>query len=121
MAAVTYTHTNVQAFPYPAQLYQWAGIAAAADTCNVLECPQLRDKSVQIAGTFSAVTIAIHGSNDGTNYSVLEEPDGTAITAIAADGIFQIGQLTRYVKVVPGGAAASAAITVSLLGATGRV
>lgn len=45
------------------------------------------DKSIQVEGTFGAGgSVAAEGSNDGTNYRALTDPQGTTI-AITAAGI----------------------------------
>lgn len=119
MAAITATPERIDAFPYPAQLYTWTPVAGS-DTCVAVKCPQLRDKSIQVAGTFDSASIALHGSNDGTNYAALSDPAGTTI-AITAAGIVQVGQITQYIKPVTSGGGGSSSVSIMVLGAAGKV
>lgn len=45
-------------------------------------CPVYADKSVQIVGTLGTATFSIQGSNDGTNFSNLSDPQGNALTGL---------------------------------------
>ena len=48
------------------------------------------DRSVQVAGTFgTGGSVTLYGSNDGTNYIALTDPQGNAITKTAA-GVEQV-------------------------------
>lgn len=71
------------------------------------------DRSVQFTGTFASATVVLQGSNDGSNYVTLTDPQGNTISKTAA-GIEQISELTRYVRPVTSGGS-GAAVTVSLL------
>lgn len=84
-----------------------------ADTCTAIPMSGSSDRSVQITGTFGSATIVIQGSNDGTNYAPLTDPQGNAISKTSA-AIEQISELTRYIKPTTSGGTGSA-ITVSLL------
>ncbi len=42
------------------------------------------DRSVQFDGTFSGTTIVLQGSNDGTNWFTLADPQGNAISKSSA-------------------------------------
>lgn len=56
------------------------------------------DRSVQILGTFSTNgSVTIEGSNDGTNYVALTDPQGNAITKTAA-GFEQIMEAAAYMR-----------------------
>jgi hypothetical protein len=61
------------------------------------EAPEYANKSVQVVGTFGTATIIIQGSNDGTNWVTLSDPQGTAISKTAAF-IEQILENTRFVR-----------------------
>ena len=57
-----------------------------------------RHEEVQVTGTFGAGgSISVQGSNDGTNYAILKNAQGTAATFTAA-GIQQIVELPRYMR-----------------------
>lgn len=90
----------------------WAAIGDA-DTCTAVPMSGASDRSVQITGTFGAATILLQGSNDGTNFVVLTDPQGNAISKTTA-AIEQISEITRYIKPSTSGGTGSA-ITVTVL------
>lgn len=68
--------------------------------------------SVQITGTFGGATIALHGSNDGTNYVALKDITGSAISMTSA-GLVDCRVAALYIKpVVTGGAGYTFTVTV---------
>lgn len=90
----------------------WAAIGDS-DTCTAIQMCGAADRSVQITGTFGSATILLQGSNDGTNYATLTDPQGNVISKTSA-AIEQIEELTRYIKPSTSGGTGSA-ITVSVL------
>ena len=72
------------------------------------------DVSVQISGTFGTLgSVTLEGSNDGTNYVALTDPQGNAITKTAAS-IEQFLERTRYIRpnVTAGDGTTSLVVTV---------
>lgn len=56
------------------------------DTGLAVEMGASADKTMQITGTFGAGgSVNIEGSNDGTNWEILEDADGGALTFTSAD------------------------------------
>jgi len=75
----------------------WSGLLNGDDG-SPIEMPGAADRSVQFTGTFgTGGTIQIEGSNDGTNYVVLTDPQGNNISKTAA-GIEQVVEITRYLR-----------------------
>jgi hypothetical protein len=74
----------------------WEGLGTG-ESGDAVEMPGSADRSAQIAGTFGSGTITIEGSNDGTNWYTLDDPQGVAISTTSA-GIFAVSQLTRYIR-----------------------
>lgn len=75
----------------------WAALANGESGAAV-ELPQYADRSVQIQGTFGAAgSVTIEGSNDGTNYHPLTDPQGNDLTKTAAD-LEHIAEMTRYIR-----------------------
>ena len=73
------------------------------------------DRSVQITGTFgTGGTVLIEGSNDGTNYATLNDPQGVAISKTAA-GIFEISQIVKFIRPRVSAGDGTTSITVTLL------
>ena len=74
------------------------------------------DRCVQVAGTFgTGGSVTIEGSNDGTNFVVLTDPQGNALTVTAAR-IEQILELPRYVRprVTAGDGTTSLTVTICM-------
>lgn len=90
----------------------WAAIGDA-DTCTAIPMSGASDRSIQVSGTFGSATLSLLGSNDGTNYIVLTDPQGNAIAKTSA-AIEQILELTRYIKPSTAGGTSSS-LTVSVL------
>lgn len=68
-----------------------------ADTGVPIEFGEHMDMTVQITGTFGSATIVIQGSNDGTTYTTLTDPQGNAISKTSA-AIETIAECPRFVR-----------------------
>lgn len=114
MAVISPTITEAESGSFVAT---WASVTEA-DTCNPVAFGGAPDRSVQVSGTFGGTSVGLQGSNDGSNYAVLTDPQGNNL-AITAAKIEAVSELTRYMKpVLTGGASVS--VTVSLFMAGGR-
>lgn len=90
------------------------------DTCAPLLLPAGVDKSVQFMGSngvggsnsWNGATLAIQGSNDGTNFCTLNDTFGVALTGIGSDQIRQINEETKWIKWVLTGGGGQTAINV---------
>lgn len=113
MATAAPVITRVAEFKENAHTAGWA-LNASNTSGDPVMMPGSVIRSVQIAGTFDGSTITLQGSNDGTNYVTLTDPQGNAISKTAA-AIEQIEDNTLYIK--PSGASmgANTAITVTVL------
>jgi hypothetical protein len=90
-------------------LVTWTPVTQA-DTCNPVSFPDHPDKSLQCSGTFGSASVALNGSNDGTNYAGLNSPNSTVI-AITAAGVKSVLENTLYVQpVATGGSGQTLAI-----------
>lgn len=92
----TYTHENLDSGNCRVIKVSVAG----SETSQSLEFGQWADASVQFAGTFAAGSIAIEGSNDGVNWSVLNDAQGNALSGVNTAKIEQILESTRMKRVV---------------------
>ena len=73
--------------------------------------PGSADRSVQIGGTVGGATVTLKGSNDGSNWEILNDPQGTPIS-VSNTAIVGISEITRYVKPeVSGGSSPSVTVT----------
>lgn len=97
MATVSFTVSEIKGFGEYAHVITWASLANG-DSGSAVEMPGSAVRSVQFTGTFgTGGTIVLEGSNDGTNYVTLTDPQGSAISKTAA-GLEAIEELTRYVR-----------------------
>lgn len=93
-------------------LVQWLAMGNA-DTGTQIKLSGAADRSVQIEGTFGGATITVQGSNDGSNWQSLTDPQGNAIAKTSA-ALEAIQELTRYVRVISSGGTGTN-VNVSLL------
>lgn len=94
-------------------LATWATIGDS-DTCTHIPMSGAADRSVQISGTFNSATVVMQGSNDGTNWFSLTDPQGNAISKTSAS-IEQIEELTRYIRPSSSGGSSSSTNVLLLL------
>ena len=79
------------------QLVVWAALANG-DTGSPMEGVDFADRTVQIGGTFGAGgSVTLEGSNDGTTYFALTDPQGNAITKTTA-ALEVIEEGPRYIR-----------------------
>lgn len=77
----------------------WIGPLANAETGNAAQAGRWPTKSVQAVGTFGAAgSVAIEGSNDGTNWFALDDSLGVVIALTAATPISDILQNTKHIR-----------------------
>ena len=97
MATRQYTVNPIKTYGDRAHVLSWTGLLNGDDGAPV-EMPGSADRSIQFLGTFGAGgTIVLEGSNDGTNYVTLTDPQGNAISKTAA-AIEAVLELTRWVR-----------------------
>ena len=97
MAVKAATISRITSFGDECHVVTWAALANT-DTGAPIEMPGSSDRSIQFEGTFGAGgTVILEGSNDGTNYHPLTDPQGNDISKTAAD-LEMITELTRWVR-----------------------
>lgn len=80
-----------------AMVVTWSGLLNGDDGSSV-ELPDWADRCVQVTGTFGASgNMRFQGSNDGTNWAPLTDPQGNAINLTAA-GLEQVTEITRHIR-----------------------
>lgn len=78
-------------------LYTWAAIPNG-NTGAPIKLENFNDLTATIEGTFgTGGSCTLQGSNDGTNYYSLTDPQGNAITKTAA-GLESVTELPVYVR-----------------------
>ena len=92
---------------------QWAGLANSNLGAPV-DLVEFTDRSVQVEGTFgSGGTVAIQGSNDGTNFETLRDPSSTSLSLQAA-GLHGILEMTGLIRPNVTAGDTSTALTVTM-------
>ena len=78
-------------------LISWIGLLNG-DNGTAWEGADFADRTAQVLGTFGAGgSINLEGSNDGTNWAPLTDPQGNAITKTAAS-IEYVSELPRFIR-----------------------
>jgi hypothetical protein len=106
MAVVNYSVETLVTWRDRASVITWTGLATG-DTGQPLEMTGWADRSIQATGTFGGATVNIEGSNNGTNWSLLTDPQGNNI-ALTSAKIEQVMEITRFIRpAVSGGSGVS--------------
>lgn len=117
MATITPTLTKITD-PGVTEVYMatWTAMGNA-DTGTAVPMSGAADRSVQVQGTFGSATVTVQGSNDGTNYQTLADPQGNALTWTSANRLEQILELTRYIRpITAGGTGTNVEVNILLKG-----
>lgn len=99
MAVIPFVRTE-----QPGRTYRfvWANMAGG-DSGEPISIPGASDKTFQVYGTFGTSTVALQGSLDtldnGT-YANLTDPQGNALSALAAAALESITENTLWIKPV---------------------
>lgn len=83
------------------------------DTGTAVQMIGSSDRSVQVEGSFGSGTVIIEGSNDGTNYRTLTDPQGNPLEMTTAR-IETVIEIVRWIRARMSGGSGSA-VTVTLL------
>jgi hypothetical protein len=98
------------------KIFTYAPITASNADGAPIPFAEWADRSVQFTGTFgAAATIIWEGSNDGTNYAILTDPQGNNIskTAAAIEGVLEITRWARP-RLASGGDGSTSIVTTVL-------
>lgn len=85
-----------------------------ADTGTSVAMSGSSDRTVHITGTFGSATVVFQGSNDGTNWVTLADPQGNTLSKTSAS-IEAVLELTRYVRPVTSGGTGTAVDVILLM------
>ena len=72
-------------------------VLANADTGVAVDLTDYADRSVQVDGIFGSATVVVEGSNDGTTWFTLRDPQGLTLS-FTANGLKQIMETTMYLR-----------------------
>lgn len=86
-------------------------------TGDAAEFPDQTDAVVTLTGTWGGGTIVIEGSNDGTTYVTVTDPQGNAISK-TANALEQITEVPRYLRpALSGGSGVAVRVMIKATGA----
>lgn len=98
----------------PAALFTWTGLDSD-DSGTPITIVDYTDQTMTVRGTFGAGgSVTIQGSNDGSNWFTLTDPQGNALTKTAA-GIEMVVEAPRYVRPIVTAGDGTTSLTVELL------
>ena len=93
----TVLHTKTMSGNSRAFVASWEGLALG-DVGEAIDFSQFSDKSVQVVGTFgSGGGISLEGSNNGTDWAVLTDPQGNDLN-ITSSKIEMVTEATLKVR-----------------------
>lgn len=96
------------------RLVTWTGLLNGDDGAPA-QWVDFADRCFQVAGTFgTGGSCTIQGSNDGTNWSALADPQGNALT-FTSQKIEQALELPRYVRPIVTAGDGTTSLTVTLV------
>lgn len=78
----------------------WANLLfSTTDTGAPAQYPQFNDKTVHVVGTLgTGGSVSLEGSNDGTNWKVLTDPQGSALTFTAVNVIEAVAECPLFIR-----------------------
>lgn len=89
-----------------ALIITWTPLGVGDDGAGVTRS-SAADRTVQVIGTAAGATLTFQGSNNGTDWATLHDPQGNDL-AFTSVGIKAISEATYYVRpIVSGGAGTS--------------
>lgn len=114
MATIAHTTQELQTFGDHGHIVTWTPLANT-DAGDPLEMVGSADRSIHIEGTFGAGgTVLIEGSNDGTNYRVLHDPGGNALSLTSAQ-IIAVLEISAFIRPRVSAGDGTTALTATLL------
>lgn len=95
------------------QLLTWSPLTHANNAGDKRSVPG-GSKTVQVTGTFDGATVLIQGSNDGTTFATLKDPNGNAVSFTAA-GLKSIQDDVLWIRPSHSGGTATESLTISVV------
>jgi hypothetical protein len=92
----TINHIRIATGNTKAIVAAWQGMANG-DVGDAIPFSQYADKSVQVTGSFGDGVVVLEGSNNGTDWAVLTDPQGNHLNITGAK-IEQVTEVTCYVR-----------------------
>lgn len=103
-----------------AVLITWSGVLNGDDG-TPFEHADFGDKTVQFQGTAGAgLSVNLEGSNDGSNWVVLTDPQGNAITKVAVSTLEVVAENPRFIRPRVTAGDGSTNLTITVFGRRNR-
>lgn len=102
--------TQIGSAPQVSWVCTWTPLTSSNAVGDALEMTAWSDRSVQFSGTWDSATLVLQGSNDGTTWFTLTDPQGNAISK-TADGLEAISEITRYIRPSGSGGGGSSSVS----------
>lgn len=109
----TIQHTTNATQTSVAFVANWAALGANDDGAPVMGA-QYTDKNVQVTGDFGGASLVFEGSNNGTDYAALTDPQGNNLS-FSAPKIEMVSEATLYIRPRVNGGDGSTDLSVSVL------
>lgn len=109
----TINHTRAPTGHTSAFVATWAALASGDDGERI-PFSQYTDKSVQVTGVFGGATLVVEGSNDGTTWATLTDPQGNDLLITSAK-IEMVTEATLWIRPRVSGGGGTTALNVHLL------
>lgn len=96
--------------------WKWTALTETDTDGAPLLIDRRTDRTVQVIGTFGGTSVSIEGSNDGTNWSILNDLQGAALT-FTTTRLEGISEMPLYIRPkLTGGTGASITVLVTAVG-----
>lgn len=113
MAEITLTREDMRS-GVPSCLVSWSGMANG-DTGQQTELIDYPDRTITFTGTFGVGgSVTVQGSNDGSNWFAMTDPQGNAITKTSAS-MEMLSEAPRYIRPIVTAGDGTTAIVAQIL------
>ena len=109
----TIPHTRTATGSSAAFVASWTSLALGDDG-QAMPFSQYSDKSVQVFGTFGGASLRVEGSNDGTNWATLTDPQGNDLLITTAK-IEMVTEAAAYTRPFVVGGDGTTSLSVAML------
>jgi hypothetical protein len=99
----------------------WTPLTDANPDGQPFQMPTWSDRTVQVTGTFGGGTLTMQGSNDGTTWFTLVDPQGNALTWTTSDRIETVLDVPLFVRPLASGGASKSLTVIMVATKKGRV
>ena len=104
---------DLQLAPGNWAVYTWGPLTTTNTAGEAITVGDYADRSIQFTGPFGGATAVLEGSNDGTNYLTLKDPQGNDLSFTSADG-GDVSTVMWWTRVSITGGDGTTAITANL-------